>query len=45
LWTFDICSGKGVNPSDCALAQYPVKVDGEDIYVDVEGIEPLFAHT
>ena len=45
LWRFDICSGKGVNPSDCALAQYPVKVDGEDIYVDVEGIEPLFAHT
>lgn len=44
-WTFDARTGQGVNPGDCRLAEYPVKVDGEDILVDVAGIEPLFAHT
>ncbi|MFK5949756.1 MAG: Rieske 2Fe-2S domain-containing protein [Methylococcales bacterium] len=41
LWQFDTDTGKGVNPKGCQLAQYPVKIDGDDIYVNVEGIEPL----
>lgn len=45
LWQFDACSGKGVNPSDCALAQYPVKIEGNDIFVETEGVQPLFAHS
>lgn len=45
LWQFDAETGKGVNPSDCALAEYPVKLDGDDIFVKTEGVEPLFAHT
>lgn len=45
LWQFDACSGKGINPSDCALAEYPAKVDGEDILVETDGVKPLFAHT
>lgn len=44
-WTFDAKTGLGINPGDCKLAQYPVKLDGEDVLVDVEGIKPLFAHT
>lgn len=44
-WTFDARTGLGINPGDCKLAQYPVKLDGEDVLVDVEGIKPLFAHT
>jgi toluene monooxygenase system ferredoxin subunit len=41
LWQFDVCTGQGVNPADSALAQYPTKVEGENIYVDIDGIQPL----
>jgi len=44
-WAFDCNTGAGVNPSDCKLAKYPVKVEGEDVLVETDGIEPLFAHT
>jgi toluene monooxygenase system ferredoxin subunit len=45
LWTFYANTGTGINPGDCKLAQYPVKVDGNDLYVAVEGVTPFFAHT
>ncbi|MDQ0507143.1 Rieske 2Fe-2S domain-containing protein [Xanthobacter agilis] len=44
-WTFDTTTGHGVNPKDCHLAQYPVKLEGESILVSTEGVSPLFAHT
>lgn len=44
-WTFDSHTGKGINPGDCKLAEYPVKIDGDNILVAVEGVQPLFAHT
>jgi toluene monooxygenase system ferredoxin subunit len=44
-WTFDARSGAGINPGNCRLAEYPVKVDGDDILVAVEGVKPLFAST
>jgi toluene monooxygenase system ferredoxin subunit len=44
-WTFDARTGKGINPGDCQLAEYPVKVDGNDVLVEVEGVRALFAHT
>ena len=43
LWQFDVASGKGVNPSHAEVAKYPVKLEGDDVYVDVEGVEPKFA--
>ena len=43
LWQFDVLTGKGVNPEHAELALYPLKVEGDDIYVDVTGIEPKFA--
>ena len=45
LWQFDACTGKGINPDDCALADYPVRIDGEDVLVSTDGVTPLFAHT
>lgn len=44
-WVFDACTGAGLNPGDCQLAQYPVKIVGEDVYVDTADVAPLFAHT
>lgn len=45
LWQFAACNGKGINPADCALAEYPVKLEGDDILIKTEGVTPLFAHT
>jgi toluene monooxygenase system ferredoxin subunit len=44
-WTFDAATGQGINPADCRLAQYPVRIDGDDVMVDTEGVQPCFAHT
>lgn len=43
LWQFDVASGKGVNPSHAEVAKYPVKVEGDDVFVDIESIEPKYA--
>lgn len=44
-WVFDACTGVGLNPGDCQLAKYPIKIEGEDVYVDTANVTPLFAHT
>jgi toluene monooxygenase system ferredoxin subunit len=33
---FDGVTGRGVNPSNCHIAAYPIKVEGDDIYVDTD---------
>ncbi|MGE3288586.1 MAG: Rieske 2Fe-2S domain-containing protein [Pseudonocardia sp.] len=35
LWEFDARSGRGINPDDCALTAYPVKVENGRIWVAV----------
>jgi toluene monooxygenase system ferredoxin subunit len=45
LWQFDCKTGKGVNPDDCRIAEYPVKVIDEEVHVDVFGVEPFKSHT
>lgn len=45
LWQFDCETGKGVNPTDCHITEYPIRVDGDDVFVDVEGLEPARSHT
>ncbi len=45
LWRFDLRTCAGINPSHAELARYPVRVDGEDIYVDPDGDRPRIAHS
>jgi toluene monooxygenase system ferredoxin subunit len=45
LWQFDVRTGKGINPRDCALAVYPTKIEGDDVYIDVALTAPLRSHT
>lgn len=33
LWQFDAVTGKGVNPSNCQLKQYPVRIVGNMVQV------------
>jgi nitrite reductase/ring-hydroxylating ferredoxin subunit len=37
-WEFDICSGSGINPRTSCLRAFPLRVDGEDILVDVGAV-------
>jgi toluene monooxygenase system ferredoxin subunit len=37
-WEFDACSGAGVNPQDARLTSLPVRVEGDDIFVDIEAV-------
>ena len=42
-WTWDMSSGEPIHPKESGLAQYRVKIEDGAIYVDTEGIAPLFA--
>lgn len=44
LWQFDCTTGKGINPDDCQIAEYPIKVENDEIFVDTEGVEPFQSH-
>lgn len=43
-WTFDPKTGQGINPGNCRLAEYPVKLEGDDVLIKTEGVEPVFAN-
>jgi len=45
LWQFDCTDGKGINPDDTSIAEYPVKVEGDDVLVNTDGVTPVKAHT
>jgi toluene monooxygenase system ferredoxin subunit len=40
-WEFDVCSGSGVNPRNTCLKRFPIRVDGEDILVDMDDVRSL----
>ena len=33
-WEFDARTGRGLNPASACLHRYPVRLDGEEIFVD-----------
>jgi toluene monooxygenase system ferredoxin subunit len=35
-WEFDICTGSGVNPQNTCLRVFPVRLEGQDILVDID---------
>jgi len=36
-WQYDIATGRGINPARARLVRFPVRIDGSDILVDMEG--------
>lgn len=36
-WAFDVRTGGGVNPASTCLRRYPVRLDGEQIFVGIGG--------
>jgi toluene monooxygenase system ferredoxin subunit len=40
-WEFDVCSGSGVNPRNACLQRFPIRIDGEDILVDIDSVRAL----
>lgn len=39
MWQFDVRTGKGINPSSSALARYPIKIEGDDVYIDLTNVK------
>jgi toluene monooxygenase system ferredoxin subunit len=37
-WQFDLLTGRGVNPASCVLARFPVSVEDEHIFVEVNDV-------
>ena len=35
LWQFDVLTGEGVNPTGCQLKCYELKIEDDQIYVDL----------
>jgi toluene monooxygenase system ferredoxin subunit len=38
-WEYDACTGDGLNPAGVTLRRYPVRLEGDDILVDVDGTD------
>lgn len=43
-WKFDVKTGKCIWPGKCGIATYPVKVDGEHIFVDINSPSQPIQH-
>jgi toluene monooxygenase system ferredoxin subunit len=36
MWVFDARSGKGLQPKNCALLEYPVRLDNGEVQIDLD---------
>ena len=43
FWTWDLNSGQPIHEHAVALAEYPVKIDDGVVYIDTDGVAPVFA--
>jgi toluene monooxygenase system ferredoxin subunit len=34
-WTFDAQTGAGIDPPGCDLTRYPLRIEGDDVFVDL----------
>ena len=44
-WVFDACTGQGINPGDCRLAKFPLRIEGQQVLVDLDVEVVKFTHT
>ncbi len=42
-WEFDVCSGSGVNPQNSCLRVFPIRINGDDILLDLDAVRTLEA--
>ena len=41
LWKFDVTTGKGINPEKCRRTVFPLRIEGQEVLVDTDGIEEI----
>ena len=39
-WEFDVCTGRGINPENACLREFPVSIESRDILIDLEDERP-----
>lgn len=44
-WTWNMNDGLPTHPHATALAEYPVKIEDGLVYIDTEGVRPIFAES
>lgn len=45
FWTWDMHTGQPTHPHATPLAEYPVKIEEGIVYVDTDGVSPIFAQS
>jgi len=41
-WTWDLTTGAPLHPLESALAEYPIRIEDDIVYIGTEGVSPLF---
>lgn len=42
-WEFNGATGQCIKGKPCTLAEYPLKIEGEEVFVETDGVTPNFA--